>query len=153
MTTKLSGILAAVSTPFTADDQVDEGRLRDHVDFLIDNGLHGLVPGGSTGVQTMATISSYSILEAMRLDKANALLGRYDGTVTASSCPDPGTSLATYQINAWCVQLGKALGAVSSTQGTVACKAVGTCEVKVQFDNSKATGGSSTQTVVTEAAL
>ena len=108
---------------------------------------------GSTGVQTMATISSYSILEAMRLDKANALLGRYDGTVTASSCPDPGTSLATYQINAWCVQLGKALGAVSSTQGTVACKAVGTCEVKVQFDNSKATGGSSTQTVVTEAAL
>ena len=49
MTTKLNGILAAVSTPFTADDQVDEGRLRDHVDFLIDNGLHGLVPGGSTG--------------------------------------------------------------------------------------------------------
>lgn len=49
MTTKLSGILAAVSTPFTADDEVDESRLRDHVDFLIDNGLHGLVPGGSTG--------------------------------------------------------------------------------------------------------
>ena len=49
MTTKLSGILAAISTPFTADDEVDEGRLRDHVDFLIDSGLHGLVPGGSTG--------------------------------------------------------------------------------------------------------
>lgn len=49
MTTKLSGILAAVSTPFTADDKVDEGRLREHVDFLIDGGLHGLVPGGSTG--------------------------------------------------------------------------------------------------------
>jgi 4-hydroxy-tetrahydrodipicolinate synthase len=49
MTTQLSGILAAVSTPFTADDQVDEGRLREHVDFLIDNGLHGLVPCGSTG--------------------------------------------------------------------------------------------------------
>jgi 4-hydroxy-tetrahydrodipicolinate synthase len=49
MTTQLSGVLAAVSTPFTADDEIDEGRLRQHVDFLIDNGLHGLVPGGSTG--------------------------------------------------------------------------------------------------------
>ena len=49
MTTKLAGILAAVSTPFNADGAVDEGVLRNHVDFLIDNGLHGLVPGGSTG--------------------------------------------------------------------------------------------------------
>ena len=49
MTQKLSGILAAVSTPFTADGAVDEARLRSHVDFLIDNGLHGLVPCGSTG--------------------------------------------------------------------------------------------------------
>ena len=44
MTKKLSGILAAVSTPFGTDGLVDEGRLRGHVDFLIDNGLHGLVP-------------------------------------------------------------------------------------------------------------
>lgn len=49
MTSKLGGILAAVSTPFNKDGDVDEAVLRDHVDFLIDNGLHGLVPGGSTG--------------------------------------------------------------------------------------------------------
>ena len=49
MTKKLGGILAAVSTPFAADGSVDEARLRAHVDFLIDNGLHGLVPNGSTG--------------------------------------------------------------------------------------------------------
>ncbi len=47
MTTKLSGILAAVSTPFTADGQVDEGRLRDHVDFLIDNGLQAWFPAAA----------------------------------------------------------------------------------------------------------
>jgi len=56
MTKKLSGILAAVSTPFGADGQVDEGRLRDHVDFLIDNGLHGLVPCGSTGEFAALTV-------------------------------------------------------------------------------------------------
>jgi 4-hydroxy-tetrahydrodipicolinate synthase len=49
MTKKLGGILAAVSTPFSTDGAVDEARLRQHVDFLIDNGLHGLVPCGSTG--------------------------------------------------------------------------------------------------------
>ena len=49
MSQKLGGILAAVSTPFAADGTVDEAVLRRHVDFLIDNGLHGLVPGGSTG--------------------------------------------------------------------------------------------------------
>ncbi len=49
MSQNLGGILAAVSTPFAADGTVDEGVLRGHVDFLIDNGLHGLVPGGSTG--------------------------------------------------------------------------------------------------------
>ena len=46
MSKKLGGILAAVSTPFTADGAVDEAALRGHVDFLIGNGLHGLVPGG-----------------------------------------------------------------------------------------------------------
>ena len=49
MATKLGGILTAVSTPFAEDGGVDEQRLRDHVDFLIDSGVHGLVPCGSTG--------------------------------------------------------------------------------------------------------
>ena len=56
MTKKLSGILAAVSTPFGTDGLVDEGRLRGHVDFLIDNGLHGLVPCGSTGEFAALTV-------------------------------------------------------------------------------------------------
>ena len=48
MSKKLGGILAAVSTPFSTNGDVDEAALRGHVDFLIDNGLHGLVPCGST---------------------------------------------------------------------------------------------------------
>lgn len=49
MSKKLGGVMAALSTPFTEAGDVDEGRLREHVDFLIGNGVHGLVPGGSTG--------------------------------------------------------------------------------------------------------
>ncbi|QIZ37800.1 dihydrodipicolinate synthase family protein [Saccharopolyspora sp. ASAGF58] len=45
----VGGVLAAVSTPFGEDGAVDEKTLRDHVDYLIANGVHGLVPCGSTG--------------------------------------------------------------------------------------------------------
>src|SRR6187401_3081607 len=47
---KLHGILAAVTTPFTADGSaVDEATIRSQVDRLIAAGIHGLVPTGSTG--------------------------------------------------------------------------------------------------------
>ena len=49
-TTTLHGILAAVTTPFTADGEaVDEDNLRGQVERLIAAGIHGLVPTGTTG--------------------------------------------------------------------------------------------------------
>jgi 4-hydroxy-tetrahydrodipicolinate synthase len=87
MTKKLEGILAAVSTPFAVDGEVDEGRLRAHVDFLIDNGLHGLVPGGSTGefaaltlderkrVRVAPQTGSTRTAEAIELSKHAAAVG------------------------------------------------------------------------------
>jgi 4-hydroxy-tetrahydrodipicolinate synthase len=47
--TELRGILAAVATPFKTDQRIDERRLRRLVDTLVAGGVHGLVPGGSTG--------------------------------------------------------------------------------------------------------
>lgn len=50
MQTSLTGILAAVPTPFTADGSaVDEAALTALVDRLVDAGIHGLVPCGTTG--------------------------------------------------------------------------------------------------------
>jgi 4-hydroxy-tetrahydrodipicolinate synthase len=46
---ELTGVLAAVATPFDTDDRIDELRLRSLTDSLIEAGVHGLVPGGSTG--------------------------------------------------------------------------------------------------------
>jgi 4-hydroxy-tetrahydrodipicolinate synthase len=70
MTKKLGGILAAVSTPFGADGTVDEARLRSHVDFLIDNGLHGLVPGGSTGEFAALTSDERKFVNKVVIDQA-----------------------------------------------------------------------------------
>jgi 4-hydroxy-tetrahydrodipicolinate synthase len=44
---KWSGVYVVVCTPFT-DDEVDEGVLRRHIQFLLDAGVHGVVATGST---------------------------------------------------------------------------------------------------------
>ncbi|HEY5841241.1 MAG TPA: dihydrodipicolinate synthase family protein [Mycobacterium sp.] len=70
MSQKLGGILAAVSTPFAADGTVDEAVLRRHVDFLIDNGLHGLVPGGSTGEFAALTLDERKRVNEVVIEQA-----------------------------------------------------------------------------------
>jgi 4-hydroxy-tetrahydrodipicolinate synthase len=43
------GIYVAVITPFSESGEVDYPRLREHVDWMIGEGIHGLVPTGSCG--------------------------------------------------------------------------------------------------------
>ena len=53
----LKGILVALITPFTPDKrQINVSALHQHVNRLIDAGVHGLVPGGSTGEFTVLSI-------------------------------------------------------------------------------------------------
>lgn len=70
MAKKLGGIIAAVSTPFAANGSVDEGALRAHVDFLIDNGLHGLVPCGSTGEFAALTFDERKLVNKVVIEQA-----------------------------------------------------------------------------------
>jgi 1-pyrroline-4-hydroxy-2-carboxylate deaminase len=48
-TLRFPGVLAATTTPFTADGQLHAGRFAEHCTWLIDEGVHGLVPVGSCG--------------------------------------------------------------------------------------------------------
>jgi dihydrodipicolinate synthase/N-acetylneuraminate lyase len=53
---ELKGIMVALITPFTDDQSaIDESRLQSHIEHLIQAGVHGLVPGGSTGEFTVMT--------------------------------------------------------------------------------------------------
>jgi 4-hydroxy-tetrahydrodipicolinate synthase len=55
-TQQFTGILAAVVTPFTADGSaVDEAGVKRQAEHIIGGGIHGLVPGGSTGEFTTLT--------------------------------------------------------------------------------------------------
>ncbi len=131
-----------------------------------------LSTNNSAMARSMATIASYSILDAMRADIASAKAGSYNVTVTPATgavpasgataavpanpaaCPASGTTLAAAQLSQWCGQLSAGLGATTNTSGTVNCDSTGNCTVTIQFDDSRAgAGGSSTQQVITKAIL
>ena len=57
---QLKGILVAVSTPFTADSSaVDEQVLASQTERLINAGVHGLVPCGTTGEFTTLSVEEH----------------------------------------------------------------------------------------------
>lgn len=85
--------------------------------------------------RSMATISAYSILDAMRVDRASALAGTYNGEVTASECALIGNAtLATTQIKNWCEQLATDMGALATTKGNIFCvNASGNCTITITY--------------------
>jgi 1-pyrroline-4-hydroxy-2-carboxylate deaminase len=48
-TLRFPGVLAATTTPFTADGQLHAGLFAEHCTWLVDEGVQGLVPNGSLG--------------------------------------------------------------------------------------------------------
>lgn len=108
--------------------------------------------------RSMAVVASYSILEAMRSDRANAVAATlpYNTTVTANSCPTDTSTLAKLQLNAWCAELRSRFSAEATTLGIVNCNTTGICVITIQFDDSRGgtgLGSSATEQVVTRAAL
>jgi len=122
--------------------------------------MRALADNGSSLNRSAATAASYSILEAMRLDRASALNGDYNRTaalgnvITTNNCPAVSTTLASFQLNNWCSrQLANFLGTVSTTKGMINCTATGVCEIRIEFDESRSAGGNVAQTLITKAAI
>ncbi|MBN1583323.1 MAG: 4-hydroxy-tetrahydrodipicolinate synthase [Anaerolineae bacterium] len=66
----LAGIVAAMITPFNADESVDQEGVRVVARHLIDQGIHGLFPGGSQGeFYALTTEERKQVLE-LTLDAA-----------------------------------------------------------------------------------
>lgn len=53
---QFKGVYVAIVTPFTQSLEVDYQRLHEHADWLIQQGVHGLIPGGSVGEYASLTI-------------------------------------------------------------------------------------------------
>jgi 4-hydroxy-tetrahydrodipicolinate synthase len=59
---KMLGVITAMLTPFTKDDQVDVATLRIYTDFLIENGIHCLYPCGTTGEMLKMSIAERKLV-------------------------------------------------------------------------------------------
>jgi 4-hydroxy-tetrahydrodipicolinate synthase len=58
-TTRFSGCGTALATPFSSDGSIDERALRSLVDWQIAEGVHFLVPCGSTGEAATMTVAEH----------------------------------------------------------------------------------------------
>ncbi len=61
---KLKGVIAPFTTPFSENGSINFTLIKPQVDWLIDNGVHGLAAGGSTGEGHALTKEEYlSLIE------------------------------------------------------------------------------------------
>ncbi|MFW6223749.1 MAG: 4-hydroxy-tetrahydrodipicolinate synthase, partial [Spirochaetota bacterium] len=81
----LQGVYTALITPFADDESIDEGALRELVDFQIENGISGLVPVGTTGESP--TVDHEENLEVVRIvvDQADGRVPVIAGTGSNST--------------------------------------------------------------------
>src|SRR5512136_1440113 len=55
MAERITGILTPHIVPLDARGEINEGELRRYIDWMIERGVHGLYPNGSTGEFTRFT--------------------------------------------------------------------------------------------------
>lgn len=73
---EIKGIYVALITPFNdGQGSIDIEALDEHINRLIDAGVHGLVPGGSTGEFTALTVEERKQLVAAVIKSANGRVG------------------------------------------------------------------------------
>jgi 4-hydroxy-tetrahydrodipicolinate synthase len=76
------GIIPAVTTPFTADDQVDVPALKENIEKLIEAGVHGFVATGTMGEAGSLTTEERALVVRSVVEAA---AGRVPVTVGISS--------------------------------------------------------------------
>ena len=80
MTKRFEGVIPPHITPFTRNDEIDTGTLRELVDYWINSGLHGLIPGGSTGEGPSMLHEERKRLMDIVIDQANGRVPVIPGT-------------------------------------------------------------------------
>lgn len=80
MSKLVKGVIPPMITVFQDDETIDERRTRDHVNFLIKNGVHAIAPDGSTGEFIALTLDERKRLIELVIDEVNVRVPVYPGT-------------------------------------------------------------------------
>ncbi|MCY3736743.1 MAG: dihydrodipicolinate synthase family protein [Gemmatimonadaceae bacterium] len=70
MLTDLRGVIPPATTPFTRDGEVDLDAMKEQVNWLVDQGVHGLAVGGSTGEGHTLDVDELRAIVEIALDTA-----------------------------------------------------------------------------------
>jgi type IV pilus assembly protein PilV len=108
---------------------------------------------GSSAERSNAIIQSYTMLDVLRADRNAAVSGNYNQgwLCAAANTEDAADANAAANMNQWITQLHQSVG--PSACGRITC-GQNACEVGVRWDESRATGGTTTpQELVTASRL
>lgn len=103
---------------------------------------------GSSMERSQAVIQTYSYMDLLRANKGKATNSDLDLPMT---CVVGNLAGSLVEQRNWVTQLHETLGPGSC--GMVDCGGGGKCTITVQWDDSRAEGGSATQQLVTETIL
>ncbi len=78
------GIYVAIPTPFK-NGKVDEEALRGHIEFLIENGVDGIVPCGTTGESATLSYEEHEEVIAITIDQCKGRVKVIAGTGSNST--------------------------------------------------------------------
>ena len=81
---RLQGIFTPNLIPYTADGEINEPELRKYADWLIDRGVHGLYPNGSTGEFTRFTPEERRRIVAILADQVRGRVPILAGAAEAN---------------------------------------------------------------------
>jgi len=82
---KFAGAFTALVTPFDERDEVDEEGLRENIEFQIKEGIHGLVPTGSTGECATLSYEEHKRVVEITVDAARGKVPVLAGTGSNST--------------------------------------------------------------------
>ncbi|RKY53525.1 MAG: hypothetical protein DRP89_06065 [Candidatus Neomarinimicrobiota bacterium] len=77
---KLKGVFPVLLTPFKDDESIDEKKLRDEINFELENGVDGVVACGSTGEFIAMTLEERKKVLEIVMDEVNGRVPVIAGT-------------------------------------------------------------------------
>lgn len=96
---KLTGIYAPIVTPFDADENINYPVLTQLIEYLIENGISGLVPGGTTG-------EVYALSESERLELFRFVKEKANGRATLIAGTNSGATRDVIRYSQAAEQMG-----------------------------------------------
>ena len=96
----LRGCGTALVTPFNQDGSIDEGALRALVDWQIEQGIHFLVPCGSTGEAATMTLDEHKRVVQVTIDQAKGRVPIVAGAASNDTAKAVALSKAVKELGA-----------------------------------------------------